>query len=73
MAADGRITHDSVGRINVERGDGSVTLRLWQWSLKPDATLTHAEAQQLMKKIERAMAPPRERALAVEENHEDLA
>lgn len=70
MADDGRITHDSVARINVERGDGAVTLRLWQWSLKADATLTHAEARELVKKIERAMAPPKG---APADDHMDLA
>ena len=54
------VTHDTAGRINVERDkDGGVTLRLFQWGLKPTATLTRAEAEKLVDKIQEALAPKR--------------
>jgi hypothetical protein len=74
MSAEGHITHATVGRINVERGEGSVTLRLWAWSLKPDATMTHGEARTLIRCMEEAMAPVRSKFAPPEaEDHEDLA
>jgi hypothetical protein len=60
MSAEGSFNHGTAGRINVERNkDGGVTLRLFQWSLKPDAGLTRAEAEKLVEKIQDALAPPR--------------
>jgi hypothetical protein len=57
--AEGHIDHGTVGRINVEATDQSVTLRLWQHSLKPDATLSFEEARRLVERINAAMAPKR--------------
>lgn len=75
MSAEGQITHATVARVNVEPGKGTITLRLWQHSLKPDATMTHAEARKLIARMEAAMAPPRAKhAVPVDdEDHEALA
>lgn len=74
-SAEGQITHATVGRVNVERGDGTLTLRLWQHSLKPDATLTFSEVRRLIGQMEAAMAPPKAKhAVPVDdEDHEALA
>lgn len=53
---EGRITHASIGRLNVEAGDKSVTLRLWQHSLQPYAVLTLSEAQTLVERLGKAIA-----------------
>lgn len=70
------ITHETVGRINVERGENSVTLKLWAWSQKADATLSVDEAKLLIRKIEAALAPPKKRAATapvVEEDEDDFS
>lgn len=75
--AEGSISHGTAGRINVERDkDGGVTLRLFQWSLRPTATLTREEAAKLIGSIEEALAPPRAPKtlkFPEPESHEDLA
>lgn len=73
--AEGHIDHGTVGRINVEHSDEGVTLRLWQHSLKPDATLSWEEASRLARRldevIERYHAQPRRRATAPVAPEED--
>lgn len=71
MSSEGHITHNTAGRINVERGDNSVTLRLWQWSLSPVAVLAPAEARKLIQKLEAAMKGTT--ASDVAEDFSDLA
>lgn len=60
MANEGRITHASIGRINVERSanpaERCLTLRLFQWSLSPEATLEFSEVRRLITRLEAVMA-----------------
>lgn len=53
------ITHDTAGRINVEPGDNTVTLRLFQWGIKPEAMLTLDECEKLISKVQAAMVKAR--------------
>lgn len=55
MTSEGHITHNTAGRINVERGPNSVTLRLWAWSVSPVAVLAPAEARKLIEKLTAAL------------------
>jgi len=73
MSREGRITHNTAGRVNVERGDSSITLRLWQHSLSPEAVLTFAEAEKLIDNMRKAMAPEPDKMRAPPEDHSDLA
>lgn len=54
--AEGRITHQTIGRMNLEVGKDAITVRLWQWSLKPDATLSVGEAEELVRRLTKAIA-----------------
>ena len=75
MAKGSDITHNSAGRINVEPGNNSVTLRLFQWGLKPDASLTREEVDKLQERLAAASAKvwPKRRPPAAESDDHDYA
>lgn len=75
MTAEGRVNHGTAGRINVERGDNSVTLRLWAWSLSPVAVLEPGEARKLITKLEEALRPARTKATVpvADDDYSDIA
>lgn len=75
MSDEGHITHATVARINVERGKGSVTLRLWGWSLSPAAVMTDDEARTLITRLQAALAPPKTKATVpvAPEDYSDIA
>lgn len=66
------ITHASVGRINVAREqDGGVTLKLFQWGLKPDATLSRDEGKLLVRRLNEALEG--RKATPADDDFSDLA